>query len=60
MLIQEVWEIKEQVSKETNGKTAQELRDFFKPSVDKFNAEIEKIRKQKQGGNSLFSLFFNN
>ena len=47
MSIQEVWEIKEQISKETNGKTTQELRDFFKPSVDEFNAEIAKIRKQK-------------
>ncbi|MDR1537835.1 MAG: hypothetical protein LBU32_07525 [Clostridiales bacterium] len=47
MSIQEVWEIKEQISKETSGKTTQELRDFFKPSLDEFNSEIAKIRKQK-------------
>lgn len=46
MTIEEVWEIKKEVSKETHNKSVEELRELFKPCVDEFNATISMLRNK--------------
>jgi len=46
MTIEEVWRIKKEVSEEIKGKTAEEMRDFFKADVDEFNAVISAYRRE--------------
>ena len=48
MTMQEIWEVKEQLSDKIWGKSAEEMRGIIKPNVDEMKLKIEEIRKQNR------------
>ena len=47
MSIQEIWQIKENLSEQFWGKTAEEINNIVKPSVDEMKCIIDELRKDK-------------
>jgi hypothetical protein len=48
MSMQEIWEIKENLSEKFWGKSANEINTAIKPNVDDMNRKIEELRKGKR------------
>ena len=49
MSIDEIWKIKEHLSKTFWGKSADEINSMIKPDVDEMKRKISELRRQKEG-----------
>ena len=49
MSIDEIWEIKEQLSEMFWGKSTDEINSMIKPNVDEIKRKISELRRQKEG-----------
>jgi len=48
MSIHEIWLIKENLSEKFWGKSAEEINDIVKPTVDEIKRKIDELRKKKE------------
>jgi len=48
MSIQEIWQIKENLSEKFLGKSAKEINDMVKPNVDEIKRRINELRKKEE------------
>ena len=57
MTIQEIWEIKENLSERFWGKSADEINDIIKPDVDEMKRKIYELRERNAEQGALLKIY---